>query len=123
VILCGYFLHASNSFGWQIAGSVTGAVTHVVAAELGIGKAEKAAEKGARFCLNPDVLHLGADLILSTRIVGLPVVKESWLQASIDAGKPVTDKKHMLTEDGDDDGNWFVPILSLLRSSPRCCCV
>ena len=85
--------------GGKIAGSVTAAVTHVVAAELGTGKAEKAAEKGVPIAC----AAVCCALLSFVARAGLPVVKESWLQASIDAGKPVSDKKHMLTEgDGDE---------------------
>jgi len=56
--------------GGKIAGSVTGAVTHVIAADTGSSKASKAADKG------------------------LPVLQESWLDACIAAGKLVDEGDH-----------------------------
>lgn len=53
--------------------------------------------------------------------VGLPVVKEAWLMASIDAGKPLTNK-HMLTEDGGDDSEGALPVEQFLRRATSLDC-
>lgn len=89
----------------QIASSITGAVTHAIAAAMGTGKADKAQEKGDDSASNAIVLacclratsvavpHLPRANRFVVGIAGIPVCKESFLQASIDAGKLATDKK------------------------------
>jgi len=71
-----------KSNGGKVAGSVTSAVTHVIAAEEGTAKAQEATDKG------------------------LPVVKESWLDACVAAGKKIDVSKHTLSggDDGEGDG-------------------
>ncbi len=79
--------------GGKIAGSVTSAVTHVVAEALGTGKVHVFSRGNLPYSLKQ--ANEGLER-------GLAVVKESFLDASIASGSLVTDKQHFWG--GGDDG-------------------
>ncbi len=77
--------------GGKIAGSVTSAVTHVVAEALGTGKVHRCFITVANHRCQASE---GVDR-------GLPVVKESWLDESIASGKQASGKEHFWANGGD----------------------